>query len=228
MATEPTRSTRRTHVIYKAADGERLPGCTTIVGLRAKDLTGWAFRIGQENPGLSSIRDHVDDLARIGSLVHLYADCMLKGIAPETDDWTKNEIAAAEPARRKFESWLKTKSIKIIFAEKALISERYRFGGTLDLFAEIDGVRSLIDLKTGRNIYREYLYQLSGYAQLLDEAGERVDELRIVRCGRVGSEGFEERVVKDWSLYLQAFLSLRALYATERDINSAENAIGGI
>lgn len=227
LATEDTRSVRKAHVIYKAADGERLPGTTTIVGLRHKDLTGWAFRLGQDNPALSSIRDYTDDLARIGSLVHHYAECTLKGITPDTDDWTANEIKAASPAFRKFEDWLKGKRIKVLMSEGVLTSEKYRYGGTIDIYAEVDDVPVLIDLKTGKNIYREYFYQTSGYAQLLIENGFPVQEIRILRVGRVGSEGFEERRLKDWSLYLDAFLSLRALYATEKQIDKFE-AAGGV
>lgn len=227
MATENTRSIRKAHIIYKAADGERLPGTTTITGLRAKDLTGWAFKIGQENPALSSIRDYTDDLARIGSLVHHYADCLLKGIQPDTKDWTQNEIEAAEPARKKFEQWLSKNTVKVLFSERALISEKYRYGGTIDIFAEVNGRRALVDLKTGRGIYRDYWYQTSAYAELLKENGEPVDEITILRAGRVGSEGFEVRTVTDWSLYFDAFLSMRALYGTEKQIDKAENS-GGI
>lgn len=227
MAAENTRSTRKAHIIYKAKDGERLPGTTTIVGLRAKDLTGWAFKMGQENPAWNSIRDYTDDLARIGSLAHHYADALIKGETPDTDDWTKWEITAAEPAKKKFADWLQNKSIRVIFSERAFVSEAYRYGGTIDMYAEVDGIKCLIDLKTGKAIYREYFYQTAAYAQLLIENGFPVDEIRILRTGRVGSEGFEERRLKDWSLYLDVFLSLRSLYATEKQIDKFENA-GGI
>jgi hypothetical protein len=227
VATEQTRSVRKAHVIYKAQDGERLPGTTTIVGLLGKDLTWWAFKIGQENPALSSIRDYTDDLARIGSLVHHYADCLLKGISPDTDDWTKKEIEAAAPAKKKFEDWLGSNKVNVLFSERQLISEKYRYGGTIDIFAEVNGRRALIDLKTGKNIYREYWLQTAAYAELLKEAGEAVDEITVLRAGRVGAEGFEVRSVPDWSLYFDAFLSLRALYGTLKAIDRQENS-GGI
>jgi hypothetical protein len=64
--------------------------------------------------------------------------------------------------------------------------------------------------------------QVAAYAELLKENGEQVDEVRILRVGRVGSEGMEERVIKDWQPYWAAFLDLRELYFHEKEIEKAE------
>lgn len=223
-AVEQTRSIRRQHIVYTTQDGLRVPGVTTVLNLRNKDLTNWAFNLGKNNPGLNSVRDHVDDLARIGSLIHGYADSKLKGTPLNTDDWSANEIKAADGACRKFDAWIADKKFTPLFSERPFVSEQYRFGGTIDLYGELDGKKALIDIKTSRAIYREMLYQVSAYALLLREAGHQVDEIRILRLGRVGSEGFEERAVTGWQLYEDAFLSLRSLYATEKEIDKAEAA----
>jgi hypothetical protein len=44
------------HTIYKLADGSRVPGVTTIVGMKAKpQLIDWANRIGLEGIVVSSM-----------------------------------------------------------------------------------------------------------------------------------------------------------------------------
>ncbi len=222
MVAEQTRSIRKAHAVYTTTEGERVPGVTSILALKSKDLTNWAFKLGQQNPALNSVRDYVDDLARIGSLIHHYVECRIQGLVPETDDWSANEIRTAEPAMAKFDAWLSQHQFKLIASERKMVSDRWRFGGTIDIFAEVDGIRALCDIKTGRGIYREYFYQCSAYAELLREHGERVDEIRILRIGRVGAEGLEERVVRDWSPYWLAFLDLRELYQHEKDIDKIE------
>lgn len=66
--------------------------------------------------------------------------------------------------------------IKLKQSELKLTSEVYKFNGTLDLMAEIDGVLMVGDWKTGEakdkecpTIYDEYVYQVSAYVKLYNE-----------------------------------------------------------
>src|SRR5690606_31028805 len=98
------------------------------------------------------------------------------------------EISLAENALIKFLNWRRAHDFVPILLETPLVSEEHRFGGTIDAYGLLDGAPALIDLKTGRAIYPEMVYQLAAYRQLLIEHGYAVDNVRIVRIGRDESE----------------------------------------
>lgn len=221
--TEKTKSIRRAKNTYKTSTGELVPGVTTILSLRAKPaLVDWAFRIGKSNPELNSVREYVDDLASIGSAAHAILDAHLKDTEADVSDFTPNEVTAAKNSVARYFDWAKGKEVKVIYADLEMTSDLWRFGGKLDVFADIDGRKTVLDFKTGRAIYDESLMQVAAYAELLKERGERVDEIRILQIGRTGAEGFSERVVDDWSNYWLAFLALRQLYDIEKAIQRGD------
>lgn len=66
--------------------------------------------------------------------------------------------------------------IKLKWSEQALTSEQYKFNGTIDCIAEIDGVPLILDWKSGEAkekdcpvIYDEYKYQVAAYVNLYNE-----------------------------------------------------------
>ncbi len=77
---------------------------------------------------------------------------------------------------------------------------------------------TLIDFKTSSAIYDDHLYQLSGYHQLLVEAGHEVAEARIVRLSRDAGEEHSERVlsVPEVGPYFNVFLAALDLYDAMR------------
>lgn len=223
MALERTRSVRKVKPRYETTSGEWVPGVTTVIGLRAKDaLVGWAFKVGKEHPELPSIHQYTDELAEIGSCAHAIIGGLLGGVAPDLGDYTANVIEAAQVPVLKYQEWAMGKTIELLASERAYVSDKHRFGGTLDVLARINGVVTVLDLKTGKAIYPEYFHQLAAYAELVAEVGGlRVDAIRILQIGRTGAEGFTERVMTDWSLNWSWFLAARALYQCERDIEAA-------
>jgi len=57
--------------------------------------------------------------------------------------------------------------------ESFVVNHEYRFAGKPDLFAPIDGVLTLVDLKTSKAIYESHKLQLGGYHYALGKAAER-------------------------------------------------------
>jgi hypothetical protein len=196
------------HTIYRNAEGKRLVGVTTVVGLLDKpQLRVWANRIGLQGIDLNS---YMDDLANVGTLAHEMIQCHFTGKELDTNEYSKNDIDRAENAMISFLNWVDTMKIKPIFNEAKLNNNL--FGGTVDMYAEIDGKKVLVDFKTGSGIYEEYLIQLSGYKILLEENGHRVDQAMIVRVGRDEEEGFEVKSLSDLTKYEQIFKHLLAIY----------------
>jgi hypothetical protein len=213
----PAFKRHQAHVIYKLKDGARVPGTTTITGLLDKPaLVGWANNLGLQ--GISS-HDYVDSMAGVGTLAHAMCVAMLTGdLTEDLDEYAPIEVRLARNSAAKFQVWLDEHEFKPIFIEQPLVSEEHRFGGTVDMYGMLDGMYALVDLKTGKAIYSEMVYQLAAYRQLLIEHGYTVDNVRIVRIGRDESEGFEERIFGNLDKAWQVFWHLRQIYDLRKGV----------
>lgn len=106
-----------------------------------------------------------------------------------------------------FIQFLKDTNAKIIFQERAIFSEIYKYAGTCDILLEIADRRVLTDVKTGKDIYPEAFLQLSGYKQGLKEKDVKVDDLAVLLLNADGTYKFAYGKDK-----LKAFLSAKYLY----------------
>lgn len=206
----------KAHTIYKLQDGKRVPGTTTILGVLNKpQLVAWANRLGLE--GIDSNK-YTDAAARIGTLAHYLVQCDLTGETPDTSEYGAMEIDKAENALLSFYEWKKSRNIKVIQCEMPLVSEKYRYGGTIDCYCYINNEIWLLDFKTGKAIYDEMLIQLAAYMQLLNENGYEVNQAKILRIGRDETEGFEERTIKDVSKQWEVFEACLKIYQLKKEI----------
>lgn len=191
MKTENVRG-GSAHINYKTGDGTKVPGASTVVKCignegKVEGLIYWA--IGLHEKGLDR-RTYRDGLAAVGTLAHLLIQNDLQGTTPNTDDFSPNELKLAELALGRYKSWRAGKNIKAIWCERPLVSEDYRFGGTPDLYVEMDGRRGIVDVKTAKAIYEEHWAQTAGYRQLVLENGDPVEFIAILQAGRTEEESF--------------------------------------
>ena len=216
MAKDKLKGASKAHIVYKTSDGRRVPGATTITGLLNKPyLVAWANNLGLE--GIDSTK-YRDEAADVGTLAHAMIQAHLTGEKVNLNDFSKTQIDLAENAMIKFYEWEKQHDIKVVFCEEPLVSDRLRYGGTIDCLAYIDGVLTLLDFKTSKAIYDEYFVQLAAYAELLREHGYTVRKCRILRIGRDEVEGFEERVISDWGKYFKIFENLLNIYYLKKEL----------
>jgi hypothetical protein len=206
----------KAHIRYRLEDKTIVPGTTTIVGLRAKPfLLQWANRIGLEGIEMSK---YVDDKADIGTLAHDMILCHFEGKECDVSDYSPKQVSQAENSLLSFFEWQKHVSVTPILTETPLVSERYKYGGTIDLYCSINGYKALVDFKTGDALYPEMAIQLSAYVQLLKESGHEVDYALILRIGRDETEGFEERRYPDLSIQWDIFKALLSVYYNEKKL----------
>jgi hypothetical protein len=184
------------HTRYRLSDNSIVPGITTILNLHAKpQLIAWSNKLGLKGV---EVGKYVDDLAGIGNLAHAFITDKLIGKETDTSDYSKNQIDTAENCTLSFWEWEKSHKIKdVFFVERPLVSEIFKYGGTMDIYALIDGRRELIDLKTGSGIYEEHIWQVATGRMLLEENGSSVNRTRIVNIPRAETEAFSERVISD-------------------------------
>jgi len=206
----------RAHTIYKLADGSKVPGVTTVLGILNKPaLVIWANKLGLQGIDSSKYRD---EMADIGTLAHQMIVDYFKGETTDTSEYSKSQIDLAENCLLSFWEWEKGHKIEVIMAEAQLISTEYDYGGTIDCFCNLDGQPTLLDFKTGKAIYPEFFYQLAAYKQLLTEAGNLIQVTRILRIGRDDDEGFEERLVGKLDKHFEIFLNCLNIYNLQHAI----------
>lgn len=202
----------KAHQRYYASDGEMLAGSTTIIGVLGlgKDrLIRWANRKGLEGIDTDKYKDEAADS---GTCLHYLVECYMRGVEPELGDYSANQIERANIGLAAFKKWREENypRLTMIEAEVRLVSDKYRFGGTLDLYCEFDGpgTEGLLDYKTSTGIYLEHKVQVTSYVKLAKENGRRITRAVLLQLPQVedGEAIAHALNVRHMRLYWQMFL----------------------
>lgn len=209
----------KAHQRYQTKDGEPCVGVTTALAVMAKPaLVRWANKLGLDG---YEVDKWVDSLARIGTLIHYLVECDIKGLTPETGDYTPNELEASKAAFAKWLSWREKNAFELISSELQLVSDTLKFGGTCDIYANVNGVPTVLDIKTSKGCYSEQRTQVIAYKKLLEENGFQVQDCRIIRIGRDENEGFDDILIGAHELHWQRFLACLNLYWANKNLENA-------
>jgi len=219
MKKEKVSSRVKAHTRYKLADGTIVPGASTISGIRDKSfvLTRWANKLGLQ--GIDSTK-FVDEKAEIGTLGHYLILCHLTKVTPDLKEYSQAVIDKAENCFLSYLNWEKQHTIEPLHCEANFVSEKFKFGGCVDMVAKVDGKVELVDFKTGKAIYDNYFVQLAGYEILLIEHGIKIKGRRILNIPRIEDEMFNERSESDKriAIYSDIFFSLLDVYYSEKQL----------
>lgn len=160
---------------YHLANGDKVPSVTTILG-QFKDPGGllqWAFKKGK-NPAIKRLYDASQDAKDIGTITHALVEDDVYGreiVRPANiTDAVWDAVMLGFGA---YQDWKRRSRLIVIQTEVGLVSEKYRYGGTLDALTTIgdEAARNLADWKTSNAIYADYVVQIAAYANLVEENG---------------------------------------------------------
>lgn len=176
------------HTIYKIKKNV-VPSVTTVLG-RYKDSQGllyWANSIGLKGISYSK---YMKEVGNIGTNVHELAQCFIEGLEfsiPKDDEVVINCF-------NKFLMWwesFQTDNFEVIFCEQSFTSKKYKYGGTADLLVKKDGEFVLVDFKTSKSIYSDYIVQGSAYREMIREKyNYDISKFVVARFGKE-SDDFE-------------------------------------
>jgi hypothetical protein len=201
----------KAHTRYHLANGDQVPGVTTIVnelGWNKHTLINWTRNecFAGNDPNL--IRD---EMAAVGKLAHHFIECSLTGNEQKADDYSENQIDKALHAWKAFHDWKAKHTVNAQLVEAQLVSELHGFGGTIDLWGDLDGVPTLVDYKTSSGIWPEHTVQVGGgYWRLCKENDYEVKRILILHLPRTDDESFQEhevtgpQVVHRWKVFQHA------------------------
>ena len=149
---------------YKV-EGVKVPSVTRVVdGCFPKDLTHWALSIGQEE-----YDKIISEALEVGNDTHQWIE-----------DYINFGHACTDPGHHIFEpvkaflKWTEEYKPEWIDAERKIYCDKYKYAGTVDAVAKINGRVCVIDFKTSKKIYKPYHLQVAAYAQAI----KRIDGLR--------------------------------------------------
>ncbi len=98
--------------------------------------------------------------------------------------------------------------VEVMGSELVVWNDEDNYAGTTDLVLRINGRVTVIDVKTGQNVWPEYELQLSAYKRALDLAGTEVHDLAIIQVGYSRNKnGYKYTPIQyKYDLYLAAKL----------------------
>lgn len=175
---------------YKNAEGQRLPGVTTVIGQNLgwnkEPLLIWANKMGQEG---KHHRDVSEKAADTGTIAHAMVEAELK-----EQDWkqlvdmrgiTDDQIGLAENAYLAWLEWANTVNFQLVASEMELISEELQVGATIDI-AAIKSENSIVDIKTSTGIYADMIIQLAAYGMVYNEIypDDQIKSYYILKLGK--------------------------------------------
>lgn len=199
---------------YQLKSGEKVPGVTTVIGGQLAWNKGalmyWAWSQGKEG---KDFRETKDEAADLGTRVHALIEMEMRGQKPP-------EIPTdCEASLIAFYEWRDAFKLEGTASEVSLVSEKYRYGGTIDYPVMVSGRRCILDLKTSKAVYPDHRIQLAAYAQLWDEAhpDDPVTGLHLLQVGKQDGS-FHHHYWPSLVREFETFFLLRGLYDLQKEI----------
>ena len=146
---------------YRLANGDQVPGCTTIIG-RFKDagpLLYWAFNQGKT--GVDKLYDKADEAAGIGTHAHAMFEAYRKNLdePPRPEGFTDEQMDKATTCYLNALEWESQVKVISVKTEISLVCECHKYGCTIDEIVELNGKLHDYEWKTSNGVYVDYLLQ---------------------------------------------------------------------
>jgi len=155
-------------------NGEEYPSVTTILSVIAKPaLVYWAGKVvAEEAVRRVSAGEELDvrslastpnkrrgDKADVGSIVHSVLEAYADGeqVAPEQVPSDARSYVCS------LREWLAEHNAEVLHSEATVIHQEPRYAGTVDAVMRLNGKTLLVDVKTGKGVYKEAGLQLAAY-----------------------------------------------------------------
>ncbi len=220
--------------------GKQVFGTTSIIGVLDKPaLKYWAVNmaIGSLEKGLEpgvaldeiQIKQLLEEARRahtitknksadIGTMIHKWVENYIEARVAKKQIPKRPVNAEMKNAIEGFFNWAKENKVQIVASEQKVYHTRYKYAGTLDLEAIVNGKRTIVDLKTSNAIYPEMFLQAAAYLKAREqETGKKYPGgVMILRLSKENKEKKIEafEAVKDTKVdeHFRCFLYCLGIY----------------
>ena len=154
--------------------------------------------------------------ALIGTAVHAWIEWRLRTRLGEDAGPEPRLPEAAQWAVEAWKDWAQGVALEPLAIERVVTCEGCGYAGTLDLYARVGGVPTVLDWKSGRAIYVEAFLQNVAYRHAAAQAGLDATHGLIVRLPKVIDDpAFEAQWVPE-TVTLEDFLAALRLWRWAR------------
>jgi hypothetical protein len=108
---------------------------------------------------------------KVGTQIHKLAEWSLRKEMGQSPGKQPKIGPEAQHGYTAWEEWRKSVNLKPLFIEQVVWSNEFGYAGTADLFAEVEGVLTCIDWKSGKRVYPEASLQNAAYRHAYREMG---------------------------------------------------------
>lgn len=190
--------------------GKKYPRVSTILrNIDKRPLIKWAVRVGCEKVDellephfdLSNMEfgfkmnakermldlaknEHIrlfEEAANYGSLVHDKIECWLKKCDFPKKSYSKDWLEPANASLESFKQFWKEGEFELIASEMAVIHKDLGYGGRIDILVKQGDEIVILDIKTGKSIWKQAKIQCALYAMALDEMCEWLLKIMNIR-----------------------------------------------
>lgn len=177
---------------------------------RTAYLTTLQARLGK----VKAHKRELEKASEIGTQVHALVEWRMRKELGQVVGHEPRVLDDAQWAFMAWEDWAKSVQLKPKLIEQTVYSRVHGYAGTMDLLAEVEGVETLIDFKTGKAIYAEAYLQNVAYQVALSEMGHgTVQAGMVIRLPKIQNDpAFEVGIVPPAAELFPTFLAVKELW----------------
>lgn len=183
--------------------GTYYPSATTILGAAYPTGIGLAMYLAEQESWEAS-QETLKKAGERGTNVHRATELLEQGKELQMEAYSTEEYQMILG----FLQWYADYNPIPIHTEKAMASDVYKVGGSMDRLYMIDGMLVIVDFKTSKKILRKFHIQTAIYDRLLTEVdGVPADKTAVLRLRNIGKclyqyeERTREEIDADWNIY---------------------------
>ncbi len=239
------RRAQRDRARFYPINGRLLPSVTTILEVIAKPALGpWYAKEERRyfetamlevlsHPGardpeyvLGAVADAVSGLkaadrekqkaATIGTAVHAGIEWHLRTQLGEDAGPEPRLPEAAAWALESWKDWAEKVALEPLAIERVVYCEDCGYAGTMDLYARVQGILTVLDWKTGRAIYPEAFLQNVAYRHAARRQGMRSVQGLVIRLPKALDDAAWEAMLMPETVTLEDFLAALRLWRWQR------------
>ncbi len=242
---------------FYTIEGQRLPSVTTVLDIIAKPALGpWyakeerryfetamlevLSRPGARDPeyvlaavaeavtGVKAADREKQKAAAIGMAVHAGIEWALRRHLGEDAGPEPRLPEVAAWAVESWKDWARTVGLEPVAIERTVYCLDCGYAGTLDLYARVKGVLTVLDWKSGKAIYPEAFLQNLAYRHAATRAGLPSAQGLIVRLPKLLDDPAWEVMPVPAGLTLEDFLAALRLWRWQRAMNGQPTGDEGV
>lgn len=202
------------HSTYINKKEVEVPSVTTIIKLLNKPfIAKWANSLGWKRQSYDKV---LEESANKGTFVHETLHEYLFKEGKKFDLSNPEVLNFLYENLNTFKEFEKDYDIKPIWGEKSFSLDK--FGGTVDLYCELNNKYTILDFKTSKRFYSSHFIQLGAYIQLLEANDYKVEQVAILRI-REGDYDIKIINREDMNDYIELFNKLVEVFYLVYELN---------